>query len=123
MLSGCAALELTPPPTDFSGDLPEALKEEFAALNELPPEGGRGEVRTFHFDRERSLLTIIRQLRSTRWNWQMDQSKVKPALVDVACENFGEAIAQGLGVRFWYTGAGGFVSEPVTRETCAANKS
>ncbi|GAB6261495.1 hypothetical protein L4174_013375 [Photobacterium sp. CCB-ST2H9] len=123
MLSGCVSTELTPPPTDFSGNLPEELKERFATLNDWPPEGSRGEVRTFHFDSERSLLTVIHQLRSTRWQWRMDQSKVKPELMDTACEQFAEAIEQGLGVRFWYTGAGGFVSDPVSRETCAANKS
>ncbi|MDO6704793.1 hypothetical protein [Photobacterium sp. 1_MG-2023] len=123
MLSGCASVELTQPPTDFVGSLPDELKQEFMKLNDIPPEGSRGEVRTLHFDSDRSLLTIVRQLRSTRWNWNMDQSKLKPQLVEVACENFGDAMAVGLGVRFWYTGAGGFVSEPVTSEQCTANKS
>ncbi|MBV7261128.1 hypothetical protein Q4491_03385 [Photobacterium sp. 2_MG-2023] len=123
VLTGCAAMALTQPPTEFVGSLPEEWKQEFTKFNDLPPEGDRGEVRQYHFDSERSLLTIIRQLRSTRWNWQLDASKVKPALVDVACDNFGDAIAMGLGVRFWYTGAGGFVSEPVTNEACIAKKS
>ncbi|MGF1732617.1 hypothetical protein [Photobacterium kasasachensis] len=118
LLSGCMSTKLVPPPSDFSGNLPEAYKEELKPLNDLPSEPFRAGVQTFQFDEEASLLTIVYRLRNSRWYWNTRKSEAEKDDFPYICETFGNAIDNGLGVRVWYAGNGGFATDVVTQATC-----
>lgn len=117
-LSGCQAMKLTPPASDFVGQLPDAYKEELMALNDVPSQPFRGGVQTFQFDPQTSLLTVIYRLPNPRWYWNTHKSDAEQDVFPYICEQFGQPISQGLGVRFWYSGNGGFATDVVTDATC-----
>ncbi|MEJ2765458.1 hypothetical protein VV869_16015 [Photobacterium sp. MCCC 1A19761] len=118
VLSGCQAMKLTPPASDFVGNLPDEYKEELVALNDVPSQPFRGGVQTFQFDPQTSLLTVIYRLPNPRWYWNTHKADAELDVFPYICEQFGRSISAGLGVRFWYSGNGGFATDVVTGETC-----
>lgn len=118
LLSGCMSTKLVPPPSDFSGNLPDAYKEELKQLNDLPSTPFRGGVQTFQFDEETSLLTVIYRLPNPRWYWGVRKSEAEKDIFPYVCETFGHEIDNGLGVRYWYAGNGGFTTDTVTKGVC-----
>ncbi|MCW8330080.1 hypothetical protein MD588_14825 [Photobacterium sp. SDRW27] len=118
LLSGCISTKLTPPSSDYVGNLPDAYKVELNKLNDVPSTPFRGGVQTFQFDEENSLLTVIYRLPNPRWYWNTHKSQAEKDIFPYVCEQFGGAIENGLGVRYWYSGNGGFATDVVTAETC-----
>lgn len=118
LLSGCMSTKLTPPPSDYLGSLPAEYKAKLNELNDLPSTPFRGGVQTFQFDEEKSLLTIVFRLPNPRWEWGSNKFEAQKEMFPYACEKFGPVIDQGLGVRYWYSGGRGFVTDVVTQETC-----
>ena len=118
LLSGCASTKLTPPPSDYVGNLPDVYKTELNRLNDEPSMPFQGGVQTFQFDEEKSLLTIVFRLPNPRWTWDAYKSDTEKEFFPFLCKVFGQEIDNGLGVRYWYSGNGGFATDVVTKETC-----
>ncbi|PSW00658.1 hypothetical protein [Photobacterium lipolyticum] len=118
LLSGCISTKLTPPPSDYQGNLPEVYKTELNTLNDVPSTPFRGGVQTFQFDAERSLLTIVFRLPNPHWYWDINKPYAEKDMFPYACKTFSQEINNDLGVRFWYLGNGGFVTDVVSKETC-----
>lgn len=127
VLSGCATQKLTPPATDFVSTVPEAYEVELLKLNNEPSQafpGGGGNM-TFQYTPENALLTVVFQLQNSRRFWDFDRRTVEKDLFPRACENFADPLAAGMGLRYWYAGHGGYVTQVLTDEKCQAilNKS
>ncbi|AJR09862.1 hypothetical protein C9J03_10135 [Photobacterium gaetbulicola] len=118
VLVGCTSLQLVPPESHYQGSLPDVYKQELNQLNTLPSTPFRGGVQTYHFDSDTSLLTIIYRLPNPRWSWNLGQKEFEQEEFPFICQQLGHEIHQGLGVRYWFSGGGGFVSNIVTDETC-----
>lgn len=118
LLVGCTSLQLVPPPSEYQGNLPEVYKQELEQFNTLPSTPFRGGVQTFYFDNDTSLLTVIFRLPNPRWSWNLGQQEFEQEEFPAACEKLGHEIQQGLGVRYWFSGGGGFLTNIVTNETC-----
>ncbi|WP_064605868.1 hypothetical protein [Photobacterium sp. J15] len=118
LLSGCMSTQLVPPPTDFVGSLSDEYKAEFMKFNDAPSRPFRGGMQNFQFDQERSLLTVLYRLPNPRWYWNVHKSEVEKDLFPYVCNEFDHELEQGLGVRYWYVGNGGFVTDVVTDKTC-----
>ena len=93
-------------------------KEKLKELNDLPSTPFRGGVQTFQFDEETSLLTVIFRLPNPRWYWNTHKAEAEKDIFPYVCDTFGKAIDNGLGVRYWYAGNGGFTTDTVTKGTC-----
>ncbi|MEZ8131246.1 hypothetical protein [Enterovibrio norvegicus] len=114
-LAGCQNT-LKIPESDYQGQVPDSLNEHLLALNEEPIYSSRGATIRFIYEEDKALLTISRKLKSSRWGWDMNKSDVADDIRARTCEQFGDAINQGLGVRHWYVGA--FVTETISAGDC-----
>ncbi len=114
-LAGCQNT-LKIPESDYQGQVPDSLNERLLALNEEPTQSARGVTIRFIYEEDKALLTISRKLRSNRWYWNMNKSDVADDIKAYTCEQFGDAINQGLGVRNWYVG--GFVTDTISAGDC-----
>ncbi|PSW18988.1 hypothetical protein C9I98_14155 [Photobacterium sanctipauli] len=118
ILLGCASMELEPPLSNYQGALPEDFKQKLLAFNEQPSTPFRGGVQTYDFDPDASLLTVIFRLPNPRWSWDIGQYEVEQSMFPEACQKLGYEIKNGLGVRYWFAGGGGFVTDVLTDDIC-----
>ncbi|MGF1727348.1 hypothetical protein L4D12_22055 [Photobacterium nomapromontoriensis] len=110
---------LTPPTSDFVGSLPQGYKTEFNHLNEEPSEPLPGGVlRSFQFDNDSSLLTVIYRLPHNRLYWNTNKFDIEKAVISSTCSNFAGDLKAGLGIRYWYAGNGGFITDVISQTTC-----
>ncbi|MEZ8093242.1 hypothetical protein ACED51_04060 [Photobacterium swingsii] len=117
-LSGCATTKLTPPATDFIGSVPADYNAELMTFNDEPSTGFHGGNMTYQYTPENALLTVVIQLQNARWSWNFDRRTVEKELFPQACEQFEAPLAAGMGLRYWYAGSGGFVTQVLTSATC-----
>ena len=121
ILSGCVTTKAIPRESDFMGSLPDTQKAKFLKLNDLDPfrVSHRGNVmRYYHFDKDRSLLTIIDSLSQSRWKWSASPKSTWRDSRVTFCRDYKEALIDGLGVRIWLKGKGGFTTPIVTQDDC-----
>lgn len=121
LMTGCISTSLTPPPSDFVSKVPAEVNESMKEWNHVEPipfHGGRGGYTSFHYDENTALLTIIQKLKGSRWEWGVSKSESRNDLLNIACNNFKEALDSGVGIREWMVGNKGFVSDIVTSESC-----
>lgn len=118
LLSGCMSTKLVPPPSDYAGSLPDVYKAELTKLNDEPSRPFRGGVQTFQFDEDASLLTVVFRLPNPRWEWGTNKAEAEKDMFPYVCQEFGHEIERGLGVRYWFSGNGGFSTDVVTQDTC-----
>ncbi|MEI8608485.1 hypothetical protein P4S70_05295 [Enterovibrio sp. Hal110] len=70
------------------------------------------------YEEDKALLTIIKKLRNNRWEWDLTKSKVAGDVLESICRDFGDEIDLGLGVRIWFAGNGGFVTDVIKAGDC-----
>ncbi|KXI21795.1 hypothetical protein [Photobacterium sanguinicancri] len=118
LLAGCSTAKLTPPPSDFIGTVPSNYEQDLIALNDVPASPFRGGNMTFQYDPTNALLTVVVQLQNARWSWNFDPRSLKKDLFPQACENYEAPLSEGMGLRYWYAGSGGFTTEVLTHQSC-----
>ncbi|MDD1782399.1 hypothetical protein LRP49_14600 [Enterovibrio sp. ZSDZ35] len=106
------------PVSNYQGHVPDKLNQELLTFNDVPIQSLRGETIHYIYEEDKALLTIVRKLRSARWNWDMNKSDISDDVRVFTCEQLGPAIDMGLGVRTWYAGSGGFVTDVIQAGDC-----
>ncbi|PSV26980.1 MULTISPECIES: hypothetical protein [unclassified Photobacterium] len=118
-LTGCQTLSISLPESEYQGNLPPQIKNEIAkSVNDTEIEGMRGATAKVYFDSEKSLMTIAYMLRNPHWQWTIYKSDVEKDSFPYLCEKYGYEIHNGLGIRYWFSGSGGFTTDTVTKEVC-----
>ncbi|NGN98089.1 hypothetical protein G5S52_10605 [Grimontia sp. S25] len=118
ILGGCQSTGTSLPETDFQGKVPADLNAQLLKLNDQPIQSFRGQTVHVIYQEDRALVTIVQKLRSARWTWDMHKSQISDDVLAQTCRDFGDAIDQGLGVRTWFAGSGGFVTDIVKAGDC-----
>ncbi|ODA35731.1 hypothetical protein A8L45_03110 [Veronia pacifica] len=119
MAAGCkSTLSESMPASDYQATVPEKLSEQLVTLNNEPHQSFRGKTLKFHYDESKGLLTLVNRLRGSRWQWEINKSDADAQTKAFACNTYINAVRAGLGVRQWFTGAGGLVTETYSYEDC-----
>ncbi|MEZ8143937.1 MULTISPECIES: hypothetical protein [Enterovibrio] len=117
VLGGCQnSLVNSLPASDYQGKVPDGLNQKLLVLNDAPIQSSRGATTHFIYEEDKALLTIVEKLRSNRWYWNMNKSEVADDIRFHTCNQYGEAINQGLGVRTWFVN--GFVTDVISAGDC-----
>ncbi|RXJ73263.1 hypothetical protein CS022_11075 [Veronia nyctiphanis] len=117
--AGCkSVLPSGQPDSDYQATLPEKLSKQLMTLNNEPAQSFRGKTLNFHFDESKGLLTLVHRARGNRWQWQLSKEEANLQTKEFACNTYINAVRAGLGVRQWFTGAGGFATDTFSYKDC-----